>query len=98
METFCREAHLSDSKMDLKYQLSDRNLEEIMVERGDESRPNNIHEMGISIFTWNRTENQKAFRTANNLWRVNETYMKLKRKWKYPYKAVDYDGNTIDFI
>ncbi len=30
-------------------------------------------------------------------WYVDETYIKVKGKWKYLYRAVDKEGNTIDF-
>ena len=30
-------------------------------------------------------------------WRVDETYVKVKGKWTYLYRAIDKDGNTIDF-
>lgn len=35
---------------------------------------------------------------TNNSWRVDETYIKVKGKWKYLYRAVDSVGNTIDFM
>jgi transposase-like protein len=31
-------------------------------------------------------------------WRVDETYIKVKGKWKYLYRAVDNRGCTIDFM
>lgn len=31
-------------------------------------------------------------------WRVDETYIKIKGEWKYLYRAVDSDGNTLDFL
>jgi putative transposase len=31
-------------------------------------------------------------------WRLDETYIKVKGLWKYYYRAVDRDGNTIDFL
>jgi transposase-like protein len=31
-------------------------------------------------------------------WRVDETYIKVKGKWKYLYRAVDSKGNTLDFL
>ena len=31
-------------------------------------------------------------------WRLDETYLKVKGKWKYFYRAVDKQGNTIDFL
>ena len=36
-------------------------------------------------------------RPTNDSWRVDETYIKVKGKPKYLYRAVDSDGNTIDF-
>jgi transposase-like protein len=30
--------------------------------------------------------------------RVDETYIKVKGKWQYLYRAVDSSGNTIDFM
>jgi transposase-like protein len=29
---------------------------------------------------------------------VDETYIKVKGEWKYLYRAVDSEGNTIDFL
>ena len=37
-------------------------------------------------------------RPTNDSWRVDETYIKVKGKWKYLYRAVDSAGNTIDFL
>ena len=31
-------------------------------------------------------------------WRLDKTYIKVKGKWKYFYRAVDKQGNTIDFL
>ena len=31
-------------------------------------------------------------------WRVDETYIKVKGKWKYLYRAISRLGNTIDFM
>ncbi len=35
---------------------------------------------------------------TNNSWRVDETYIKIKGVWKYLYRAVDSEGNTLDFM
>ena len=29
---------------------------------------------------------------------MDETYIKIKGQWKYLYRAVDRDGQTIDFL
>ena len=31
-------------------------------------------------------------------WRMDETYVKVAGQWKYLYRAVDCDGNTVDFL
>jgi transposase, IS6 family len=31
-------------------------------------------------------------------WRVDETYIKVKKEWVYLYRAVDSQGNTLDFF
>lgn len=35
---------------------------------------------------------------TNDSWRVDETYIQIKGKWKYLYRAVDSEGNTLDFM
>ena len=36
-------------------------------------------------------------RSQSMSWRVDETYVKVRGKWTYLYRAVDKFGNTIDF-
>ena len=36
-------------------------------------------------------------RPTSTSWRLDETYIKVKGKWAYYYRAIDKDGNTIDF-
>jgi transposase-like protein len=31
-------------------------------------------------------------------WRVDETYIRVKGRWTYPYRAVDRQGLTVDFL
>jgi putative transposase len=31
-------------------------------------------------------------------WRLDETYVRIKGEWKYLYRAVDKEGQTIDFL
>lgn len=35
---------------------------------------------------------------TNDSWHVNETYIKARGVWKYLYRAVDSQGNTLDFM
>ena len=45
---------------------------------------------------------EKAFRKTKkrvgNRWRLDETYVKIKGEWKYLYRAVDKQGDTVDFL
>jgi len=41
---------------------------------------------------------RRHLRSTNDSWRVDETYIKVKGKWKYFYRAVDSNGDTIDFM
>ncbi|GHP00423.1 IS6 family transposase [Reticulibacter mediterranei] len=82
----------------LRYPLSYRDLEEIMAERGllvDHS----------TIYRWVQAyapEIEKRCRphlkACNDSWRVDETYIKVKKKWVYLYRAVDSQGNTLEFL
>jgi len=37
-------------------------------------------------------------RPTNDSWRVDETYIRIKGEWKYLYRAVDSQGQTLDFM
>lgn len=59
----------------------------------------------VTVYRWVQTyapELEKRIRphlrSTNNSWRVDETYIKVKGKWKYLYRAVDSSGNTLEFM
>ena len=37
-------------------------------------------------------------RETSDSWQVDETCIKVKGEWKYLYRAVDSNGNTLDFM
>ena len=37
----------------------------------------------------------KAFTDS---WKVDETYIKVRKTWMYLYRAVDSQGNTLEFL
>jgi transposase, IS6 family len=37
-------------------------------------------------------------KATNDSWRVDETYVKVKKIWMYLYRAVDSRGNTLEFL
>lgn len=48
------------------------------------------------------TQLEVAFRRkkkrVGKRWKLDETYIKVKGQWEYYYRAVDKQGNTIDFL
>ncbi|HEY5006138.1 MAG TPA: IS6 family transposase [Ktedonobacteraceae bacterium] len=82
----------------LRYALSYRDLEEIMLERG-------LHVDHTTIYRWIQRyapELEKRCRPHlkpwNDSWKVDETYIKIKKVWMYLYRAVDSQGNTLEFL
>jgi IS6 family transposase len=39
-----------------------------------------------------------CLRSTNNSYRVDETYIKIKKQWHYLYRAVASTGATLDFM
>ncbi len=37
-------------------------------------------------------------RPSGKSWYLDETYIKVKGQWKYLYRAVDKEGNTVDYL
>src|SRR5512142_1171494 len=82
----------------LRYSLSYRDLEEMMLERG-------LQVDHTTIYRWVQRyapELDKRCRphlkACNDSWKVDETYVKIKTTWTYLYRAVDSEGNTIEFF
>jgi transposase, IS6 family len=41
---------------------------------------------------------RRRLKPTNDSWRVDETYVRVKGKWVYLYRAVDSTGATIGFL
>ena len=82
----------------LRYKLSFRDLVEMMAERG-------LSLAHTTIMRWiqrNAPEFEKRWnrfaRPVGQSWRVDETYVKIKGRWTYLYRAVDKEGKTVDVL
>jgi transposase-like protein len=82
----------------LRYALSYRDLEEMMTERG-------LSVVHTTIYRWEQhyapeidKRSRPFLKQTNDSWRVDETYVKVRGKWMYLYRAVDSTGQTLDFL
>jgi transposase-like protein len=82
----------------LRYSLSYRDLEEMLIERG-------VRVDHSTIWRWvNRYGRELDRRIRDHLrptgtqWRVDETYIRVAGEWTYQYRAVDAQGATVDFL
>ena len=41
---------------------------------------------------------RRHLKPTNDSWRMDETYVRVKGKWRYIYRAVDSTGATLDFL
>jgi transposase-like protein len=82
----------------LRYALSYRDLEEMMNERGLSLDHTTIYRWVQAYAPEQEKRIRPHLRPTNDSYRVDETCVKIKGKWKYLYRAVDSTGQTIDFM
>ena len=80
------------------YALSYRNLEEMMQERGVSVDHSTVNRWAIRFLPLLEKVFRKHKRPVGVRGRMDETYIKVHGKWKYLYRAVDKEGDTIDFL
>jgi IS6 family transposase len=80
----------------LRYGLSYRDVEELLVERGVEVDHVTVYRW-VQRFTPLLIEAARPCRhLAGDRWLVDETYVKVAGMWRYVYRAVDQHGQVID--
>jgi transposase-like protein len=80
------------------YPLSLRHIEEMMAERGVFVDHATIHRWALKILPTLIKVFRGRKRSVGKSWRMDETYIKVRGRWKYLYRAVDRDGETVDFL
>jgi transposase, IS6 family len=82
----------------LRYSLSYRDLEEMMRERGLSVDHTTIYRWVQHYAPELEKRSRPHLKATNDSWRVDETYIKIKGTWTYLYRAVDSEGNTLEFL
>jgi putative transposase len=82
----------------LRFSLSYRDIEELMAIRGVKVDHSTIQRW---VFKFSKEIEQNMNtrkRRVMDSWRLDETYIKVAGKDRYLYRAVDKQGNTVDFL
>lgn len=82
----------------VRYGVSYRDLEEIMAERGVEVDHATLNRWVVKYASQIAANAQVRKRPTACSWRMDETYIKVRGKWVYLYRAIDRDGQTLEFI
>ena len=80
------------------YPLSLRHIEEMMAERGVPVDHATIHRWSIKLIPVLAAVFKTRKLSVGSSWRMDETYIQVGGQWKYLYRAVDAQGQTIDFL
>jgi putative transposase len=81
----------------LAYNLSLRNLEEMMAERGISVDHATVHRWTVHYAPLLLEQFNLHKRAVSRKWHMDETYIKVRGQWKYLYRAVDSNGDTVEF-
>jgi IS6 family transposase len=82
----------------LRYSLSLRDVEELLAERGLEADHTTIWRWIQRYGPELEQRLRRHLKPTNKSWRVDETYLRVKGRWCYLYRAIDSTGATIDFL
>jgi len=82
----------------ITYKLSYRNLRDMMAERGTNLAHTTILRWVLRYVPEFEKKWSRFARPVGNSWRVDETYIRVRGEWKYLYRAVDKQANTVEFL
>lgn len=82
----------------VRYAVSYRDLEEIMAERCVVVDHATLNRWVVKFSPLIAVQAQARKRPTASSWRMDETYIKVKGRWTYLYRAVDRNGETLDFM
>jgi putative transposase len=95
---FVKDIILTCVRWYIAYPLSYRQLEELMQERGVSVDHATIQRWVLKYSPQLEAAFHRRKRPVWLSWRMDETYIRVKGRWTYLYRAVDKTGQTIDFL
>jgi transposase-like protein len=95
---FPQEIILMGVRWYVAYPLSTRHVEELMEERGVDVDHSTINRWTITYSPLLEEAFHRRKRPVWVSWRMDETSIKGKGEWRYLSRAVDKQGQTIDFL
>ena len=81
----------------LSYGLSLRDLKEMMAERGISVDHSTIHRWVVHFAPLLADRFNRRKRAVTGKWHADETYIKVRGRWTYLYRAIDSNGDTVEF-
>ncbi|MBB5445498.1 transposase-like protein [Paraburkholderia sp. WSM4177] len=82
----------------MAYPLSLRHLQAMMAERAVSVDHSIVHRSAIKPLPVLEKAFRRRERPVGKSWQMDETYIRVKGEWRYLYRSVDKEGNTIDFL
>ena len=82
----------------LRYSFSLRDVEELLTERALEADHTTIWRWVQRYGPEMEQRLRSHLKPTKKSWRVDETYIRVKGRWCYLYRAIDSAGATIDFL
>ena len=95
---FPKDVILQAVYLKLRFSLSYRDLEELLSIRGVKVDHATIQRWVYKFTPLIECGIRKRRKAVGTSWRMDETYIKVKGEWMYLYRAVDKEGNTVDFL
>jgi transposase-like protein len=95
---FEREIVLWGVRWYVAYPISYRQLEEMMEERGVKVDHSCLNRWVVKYVPLDQAFRARRKRRVGGSWPRDETYVRIRGRWKYLYRAFDKTGNTGDFL
>src|SRR5437762_11676346 len=95
---FAPEVILCAVRWYLRYSLSYRDVQELLVERGLKIDHTTVWRWVQHYAPELEERTRPHLKSTNKSWRVDETYVRIKGRWFYLDRAIDWAAATIDFF